>query len=474
VQIAIAGGSGFVGHELTDYLAKNVNAQIISFSRNPAVSERKTDTKLNFLAVDLHNLRSLEKALNGVDIAIYLVHSMLPSARLNQGEFQDFDLSLADNFARAAKRCGVKQIVYLSGLIPEKPEVSQHLKSRLEVENVLRSYVPSTTVIRAGLILGEKGSSFIILWRLINRLPLLLCPKWTKNFCQPVSLEEVVESIAYVLGNRDHFGKTYDIGSCDSVSYQGLLKMTADILGKKRILISIPILSTRLSRMWLSLVTRAPRRLIYPLIESLKDSMLVRSDHRLPIPGYQARMTQDLMEEIATKMQYLPAEKIVPHAFVKRHNPEKESSVRSIQRLPLPRGKSADWVASQYMIWIKSLFPALLDVKSKYEYIYFHIRFIKHPALVLRLSPDRSQRDRQLFYVEGGFLSKKGAHRGRLEMRETLGSTAIIAAIHDFYPALPWYVYRFTQALIHAYVMKKFSQYLRRFDLNESGEQLVL
>jgi len=466
VRIAIAGGSGFVGHELTEYLSQHFDAEIISFSRNPTptASSQKKHAKLSFVAVDLHNLRSLEKALSDVDIAIYLVHSMLPSARLNQGEFQDFDLSLADNFARAAKKCGIEQIIYLSGLIPEALQVSQHLKSRLEVENVLRSYIPTTTVIRAGLILGEKGSSFIILWRLINRLPVLLCPKWTSNFCQPVALIEVVEAIAFVTGKRDHFGKIYDIGSCDSVSYRGLLKMTADILGKKRVLISIPILSTRLSRMWLSLVTRAPRRLVYPLVESLKDSMLVRNEHRLAISGYQPRMTKDLMEEIAKKMLDLPVTEIVPHAFIKRHNPEKQSSVRSIQRLPLPSGRSAEWVASQYIVWIKSLFPAFLDVKSQNEYIYFHLRFIKHPALVLRLSADRSQKDRQLFYVEGGFLSKKGAHLGRLEMRETLGSTAIIAAIHDFYPALPWYVYRFTQALIHAYVMKRFAAYLREFD----------
>ncbi|MCX6126130.1 MAG: NmrA family protein, partial [Proteobacteria bacterium] len=126
----------------------------------------------------------------GADTAIYLVHSMMPHARLVQGKFEDFDVMIADNFARACKSVGVKRILYLGGIIPPGA-LSQHLASRLEVEQVLGSYGINLAVVRAGLIVGPRGSSFAMMANLVKRLPVMLCPAWTSTLGQPSSLEDV-------------------------------------------------------------------------------------------------------------------------------------------------------------------------------------------------------------------------------------------------------------------------------------------
>ena len=204
-------------------------------------------------------MKDAEAALAGVDYAIYLVHSMMPSARLVQGSFEDLDLLCADNFAKAAGRAGVKQIVYLGGLMPSEDDVSAHLESRLEVEHVLGSAGVPVTSLRAGLVIGANGSSYQLLTRLVRRLPIMVLPSWTQTKMQPVSEQEVVEAFQYVLGNPDCFGEVYDLYSTAPVSYEELMQATARALNLTRRFVGVPLLSPKLSRLWVSLTTGPER-----------------------------------------------------------------------------------------------------------------------------------------------------------------------------------------------------------------------
>lgn len=154
----------------------------------------------------------MEQALRDVDVAIYLVHSMLPTARLTQSHFADLDLVMADNFARAARRAGVRHLVYLGGLIPQGEALSPHLASRLEVERTLASRGTPTTALRAGLIVGPDGSSLSILLNLVGRLPFMILPRWTGSDVQPVALRDVVRAVAHVLEEPGRWVGSFDVG----------------------------------------------------------------------------------------------------------------------------------------------------------------------------------------------------------------------------------------------------------------------
>tara|TARA_B110000008_G_scaffold24416_1_gene22065 strand:+ start:124 stop:660 length:537 start_codon:yes stop_codon:yes gene_type:complete len=166
--IAIAGATGFIGQWFIEKYKHEYN--IIALSRNKIKYPDSTD--INWKQVDLYSISSTTKALQGADIAIYLVHSMMPSTRLNQGNFEDTDILLADNFSRAAQDCNLKQIIYVGGILPKDDHtISKHLKSRYEVEKTLGSRNTPLTSIRAGIIIGPNGSSFRIVQQLVKNLP---------------------------------------------------------------------------------------------------------------------------------------------------------------------------------------------------------------------------------------------------------------------------------------------------------------
>ncbi|MFW7377354.1 MAG: NAD(P)H-binding protein [Oligoflexus sp.] len=472
MNVAIVGASGFIGLKLVEYLLDTSPYTVLALSRNPLpINIMKKYPRLRWRSVDLHNLLTLEQALEGIHVAIYLVHSMLPSARLNQGNFADFDLSLADNFGRAAYRAGIRQVIYLSGLIPDREKLSLHLQSRREVEEVLKSYIPKLTTIRAGLIIGEGGSSFTIMYRLVQRLPLMICPTWTQSICQPIFVDDVIRVLAYCIDREECFGRIYDVGVQEKWTYLGLMKLTAKKMHRKVMFIVVPLFSPNLSRLWVSLVANAPKSLAYPLIQSLEEDMTTHPERTLSLPdGEFVHVDKSLSMVLQryTSSQTTAQEKM-PHAFIRSLRSTRQKSVRSIQRLSLPAGRDAEWVAQQYMEWLPRFFKGLIKVTIKQQTVTFFVKGLPLKLLILRYSPERSQKDRQLFYVIGGLLAGHRNVRGRLEMRETLGGRAIIVAVHDFVPALPWFLYRLTQAKVHSFVMSRFAGYVRLSDSIEAA-----
>ncbi|KYG66401.1 hypothetical protein AZI86_04945 [Bdellovibrio bacteriovorus] len=453
MKIAIAGASGFVGKNLVKELEKN--HEIIGLSR-----AKKADTNhIQWRDCDLFSMLDAEKGLAGCDVAIYLVHSMRPSAHLTQGTFDDFDLIVADNFVRAAEACGIKQIIFLGGMRPEdKSQESKHLRSRWEVEQVFRKSKVPSTILRAALILGPEGSSFHIMARLVERLPFMICPTWTYSHSHPIALSDAVAAIDYCVGREETFDQVYEIGTEQSVTYVELMKKIAAKLHLKRSILTIPFVTPKLSTLWVCMVTGAPRELVRPLIQGLRTSLPLRPEKLLRIPGHQYKTVDQALDEALGNYQI----KTRPLAF--QPSPRGRHVVRSVQRMEAPKGITAEQAALAYLVYLPKANPGLLKVEVTGRWIYFCWRWPYTRLLVLEYSPERSKSDRQLFYVRGGLLSKKTV-RGRLEFREILGGDAIIAAIHDFQPRMPWYLYRWTQALFHLYVMKMFGAFL-----NKNGE----
>jgi uncharacterized protein YbjT (DUF2867 family) len=452
-KILIAGASGFIGHALIENLLKDESIEIVGLSRS---SRDSAHPRIQWKKCDLFSLKDITDAMEGCDSAYYLVHSMLPSASLSQGTFYDFDLIMADNFVRAARENHLEHIIYLGGMIPPGEELSWHLRSRLEVEETFRASGVKTTVLRAGLIIGPNGSSFTILERLIKRLPIMICPAWTRTLSQPVALKDVIKVLRRVLEEVSLQNNIYDIGGPEIVTYQGLILKAGEKIRRRSKLFTLNIIPLSLSRFWVSLVTGVPRKLVYPLVLSLKHQMLASKQYAWPYPD---DLSTSLDEALATSLTE------APNLSFKGHVPV-EKDVRSIQRMVLPSGKDANWVATEYFKWLPTFFSSIVKVQLDGQRCSFYLIDPAIKLLVLEKSLERSSPDRQLLYIVGGVLAGKQV-RGRLEFREVLDRKYVMAAIHEFRPALPWYIYRWTQAIIHLFVMKAFEEHLKWIVISE-------
>lgn len=451
-SIVVAGASGYIGKAvLPKILEKFPKAQIIALSRT---AQKSDDPRINWKACDLFSLKSVEEAMPpSVDLAIYLVHSMGPTAALDQGSFADYDLLLVDNFARVLRTLKLRQMIYLGGLIPETAYMSLHLQSRLEMENVFHQYALPTTIFRAGLILGAGGSSFQILLKLVKRLPVMLCPRWTQTLTTPVDLETVLGAISQASLAENHIGRTYDLAGCQPLTYIEMMKETARRLGLKRFFIPVPFFTPTLSRLWVRLITGTPKDLVYPLIESLEHSMVAR-------PKY-------FFSDESTGRTYF---ELLQSAFLETrsngtffHFRAQRKTVRSVQRLILPEGKDAVWVKNRYLTWLPSFVSPFIGVRTEGETSYIFLRFFNLNLLVLETSLERSNADRQVLYINDGLLVS-GEKHGRLEFRVVLNRQFVLAAIHDYKPSLPWLVYKYSQALVHLFVMWAFGRDLGTSD----------
>lgn len=455
MTVAIAGATGFVGRAL----ARSLQAEhrVIGLSRNPPAG---SGPPIEWRHCDLFSLMQTESALEGVDQAVYLVHSMMPSARLTQGSFQDFDLVCADNFARAAASAGVRRIVYLGGLIPDEPNLSPHLQSRWDVEKTLGSRGVPVIALRAGIVIGLGGSSYRIFQGLVKRMPFIPCPAWTRSLTQPVALDDVLALLRYCLVHPSLLGGSHDIGSPDVMSYRELLERTARLMGLKRVFFSIPAAGAWGGGRWLSWITGAPRALVVPLLASARHSMVAKDfsfQRAAGIPG--------IPFDVAVKATLAKESILRRGGDAKPARPQQKSfedDVRCVERMALPAGKSARWAAELYSAWLPRVFSTVLKAeRDSRKNVRFVLLFPRVCLLALTFDHERSRKDdRQVFYITGGVLAKKlerSTNKPRLEFREVLGGSTLLVAIHDYRPTLPWPIYNLTQALLHRWVMRRFA-----------------
>ncbi len=451
----MAGASGFVGRWLCAALAAE-GADVVGLGRS--VQDGAHQDGVTWKRCDLFSLLDCERGLEGAEVVYYLVHSMMPSTRLTQATFEDMDLILADNMARAAAFVGAKRIIYLGGLIPEdQSKLSRHLSSRLEVEAALGATGVPVTPVRAGLVLGPNGSSFDMLRLLVERLPGMVLPPWTRTPTQPIWIGDVVQVMVRVVTQDVAVGQSLDVGAPEVLRYRALIEEMALALNKQPSMMDIPFGPKVLSKLWVSLVTGSSRDLVAPLIDSLDHPMVARNraiQVALGVPGVPVR--QAMARALADNEPELPK---VPRGPRK----EQANTVRSVQRLPLPEVHDADWAAQEYMAWMpRGLWPFLKVVQEDDGISSFRVAGLGIELLRLRYSKSRSSPTRALLYVVGGLLVVgKPTARGRLELRSALNECTLLAAIHDFEPSLPWYLYLSTQALAHLAVMRVFGWHLK-------------
>jgi uncharacterized protein YbjT (DUF2867 family) len=462
--VVIAGATGFVGRALARILAPEF--RVVGLARDDRARIR--EAAIEWRRCDLFSLMQTERALAGADCACYLVHSMLPSAHLTQGNFQDMDLIMADNFARAAAGAGLRQIVYLGGLVPEGPELSQHLRSRLEVEQTLASRGVPVTALRAGIVIGAGGSSYRMFKTSVERLRIIPCSLWGRSLTQPVALADVLELARYCLLHPVAENRVCDIGSPDVMTYREMLARTARILGLRRTIVEVPVRGTLWCRYWLHLATGAPLELVGPLLESMRHSMVAQERRLQEEAGIPGRSFEQAVREALAEERSRPAvartsaERAVARRLDRRTY---LYHVRSVQRIPLPAGRTARWAAEEYMHFLSRLFRTFLraemDTRGKVRKrrTFPWVCLLDH-----HLAADRSEEsDRQVFYITGGILARRvvrRTRRPRLEFRQVLGGSALLAAIHDYRPSLPWPLYNAFQAKVHLLVMRWFARHL--------------
>ncbi|WP_322923399.1 NAD(P)H-binding protein [Paenibacillus campi] len=461
-RIVLTGATGYIGKNLLRQLVRDYD--VIALSRHDR-SEHNTE-QVEWRACDLFSMSAAEEALAGADYAIYLVHSMLPTAKLTQAKFEDMDIILADHFTRAACKHGIKQIVYLSGIIPQnvpREQLSRHLRSRLEVEQVLGSCGIPVTTIRAGLIVGPQGSSFPILARLVQRLPMMTLPEWTRTLTHPIALPDVLHALQQSIGSPQLYGRAIDVGGPDIMTYKQMMEKTAQVMGKRRLFIDVPLLTIHLSRLWVTLVTRMPREIVYPLVESLAHPMVAHENQF--VKGISdGKITFEQAARTALAEEAQQQHRSSQSTRASDSTDPKVSDVRSIQRVILPDGKNARWAGEYYMEWLGRFMPALVRTERVDEYRYqVFLRFIGKPLLELTFSPERSDDKSAVYHITGGVFARiKETHEGRLEFQQIPGTQECVIAIHDYMPSLPWFLYKYTQAKVHLIVMHAFGRHLLR------------
>ncbi len=274
-QVLVTGASGYVGGRLVPELLA-AGHRVRCLARSPAKLDggRPWSDQVEVVKGDVSDPDSVGEAMQGVDAAYYLVHSMGATE-----EFAARDRAAAATFRDAAEHHGVAQIVYLGGLGADEAGLSEHLSSRHDVGAVLAEGRVPVTELRAAVIIGSGSASFEMLRHLTDVLPLMVTPRWVRTRCQPIAIRDVLAYLVGVLGNAEARGQVLEIGGPDVVTYEEMMQLYADVAGlRPRVVLRVPVLSPRLSSYWVGLVTPLPVGLARPLIDSLVNEVVVHDD----------------------------------------------------------------------------------------------------------------------------------------------------------------------------------------------------
>ena len=379
-DILVTGSSGFIGKKLLKKLTDSgFTVTAMSRSKYPDTENVKR------VQADAFDVNSLIAATEGIETAYYLLHSMEGSKK-DWAEFANREKQQAQNFLKAATDSGVKRIIYLGGLVNEGLELSKHMKSRHDVGKILASGNIPVTEIRASVIVGAEGGSYAMLRYLVERLPLMVCPKWVKSQTQPIAVDNVVEYLIGSMKNPETTGKTLKIGGPDVMTYEQLMRLYSSILNRNLNVIQIPFLTPRLSSYWIDLVTPVKASLARPLVDSLVHDSVVKDDSAQKlIPVQLAHMTQAIQ---------IAREEAKTFNSISKSEGEK-TSYKMNQKILLITlcamafiGTTYYWLDDRNDVW---QIPWLIGSVIWYTAILFAISFVKQKA--------------RLGYLIGGILA---------------------------------------------------------------------
>jgi uncharacterized protein YbjT (DUF2867 family) len=274
--VLVTGASGFIGSHLCPALVAEGH-EVRAMTRRPE-DYRGAGTPV---AGDVSAPATLRPALAGVDVAYYLVHS------LDSDDFEEKDARASQAFGEAAAEAGVRQIVYLGGLGAEGADLSAHLRSRREVEDLLGAGGVPVTVLRAGIVVGKGGISWELTRQLVKNLPAMVVPKWVSTRTQPIAVDDVIRYLVGVADVPEALGRVFEIGGPDRLSYLEMLEIASEISSGRRVpIVTVPVLTPRLSSYWLALVTDVDATTGRNLIDSMGTEVLVTDDSiRDVVPG---------------------------------------------------------------------------------------------------------------------------------------------------------------------------------------------
>jgi uncharacterized protein YbjT (DUF2867 family) len=300
LQTLVTGVSGYVGAALVPRLVRDGHA-VRGFARSrervSAAGVRLDDLVLGDATTGL----GLQEALDGIDVAYYLIHSMEGPGG---GGFVDLERRQADAFAAAASAAGVRRIVYLGGLLPSDGALSRHLGSRLAVEQALLAAAPESIALRASIVVAARSRSFRFLVRLIERLPVLALPAWRSNRTQPVDGRDVLEFLAAAATlPKRHAGRAWDLGGPDLMSYQEMLERIAAVMLIDRPAISLPFNLTPVAAVVAAAVAEEDAGLIEPLMESLEHDLLPRDGDAAAVFGVRLHRFEAAVERALRDME---------------------------------------------------------------------------------------------------------------------------------------------------------------------------
>ena len=270
VSILLTGATGYIGGRLLRSLEDGGHAVRCLARQRGKVAPIKLTTEV--VAGDCLDEASLDGALAGVRCAYYLVHSMAAGSH-----FEDLDRRAAYNFGRAAARARLRRIVYLGGLADNTSSLSAHLRSRAETGDALRAGGVPVIEFRASVVIGAGSLSFQMIQALVERLPVMVCPRWVATLTQPIAVDDVLAYLVAALDLPDRRGRIFEIGGPDVVSYGDMMQEYARLRGLRRLLLPVPVLTPHLSGLWLALVTPAQARVGRALVDGLKNATVVRS-----------------------------------------------------------------------------------------------------------------------------------------------------------------------------------------------------
>jgi uncharacterized protein YbjT (DUF2867 family) len=271
LKIAVLGATGTIGRALVPLLAQEHD--VVAISRRP----RSGSDGIPWMQADATDARAMENALEGVDVAYYLVHS------LGSSDFEERDKIAAATVARAAAHAGLRQLLYLGGLGDRSPALSRHLRSRAETASVLASGSVPVTTLRAAMVVAPGSAAFETIVSLVDRLPAMICPRWVSTPTQPIALADIIEYLAAAAGADQMFGQSFDAGGPEVMTYRAMIEQVALIRGRHPLIVEVPLLSPRLSSYWLNLVTPVRASVARPLIEGLRNPTVAQDDRLLEL-----------------------------------------------------------------------------------------------------------------------------------------------------------------------------------------------